>query len=251
MKQLIAGNWKMNGLLADRAEMETLVKLIADKGTPDCDVVVCPPFTLLFPSMKALADTPVALGAQDVHWADAGAYTGDISVPMIKEAGCAYAIVGHSERRSGHGHHGERSQAIAEKARAALGAGISPIVCVGESKDERDAGKAKAHVLDQLKKSVPWEVSSEALCVAYEPIWAIGTGLTANAGQIAEMHKIIREALVEKLGGAGEKIRILYGGSVNPGNAKEILGIADVDGVLVGGASLKAKDFFAIIQAAK
>ena len=251
MKPLIAGNWKMNGLLAARNEIEKLAKLLKEKGKPDCDVLLCPPFTLLFPAVKYVADTPIALGAQDIHWQESGAHTGDISAPMVKEAGCSYVIVGHSERRSGHGAHSERSQAIAEKAKIALANDISPIICVGESLDERDAGKAKAHVLDQIKKSLPRVVPVEKVSIAYEPIWAIGTGVTARAEDIAEMHGFIREYLNERLGEDGGKVRILYGGSVHPDNAKEILGLENVNGVLVGGASLRAEDFYAIIKAVK
>lgn len=250
MKPLIAGNWKMNGLLADREEITKLSRLMAKEGTPECDVALCLPFTLLFPSVKYLADTPIALGAQDCHWAESGAYTGDVSPAMIAEVGCKYVIVGHSERRSGHGYHGERSQEISEKARLAMAHGMHPIICVGESLDEREAGKAKPHVLDQVKKSLPDKARPGMVHIAYEPIWAIGTGVTAKASDIAEMHAIIREDLIQRLGRGGRKVRILYGGSVTPENAGEILELPDVNGVLVGGASLKAKDFFAIIKSA-
>lgn len=250
MKPLIAGNWKMNGLLADRKQITKLARLIERDGVPECEIALCLPFTLLFPAVKYVTDTPIALGAQDCHWAESGAYTGDVSPAMIAEAGCEYVIVGHSERRSGHGYHGERSQEISEKARLAMAHGIRPIVCVGESLDEREAGKAKAHVLDQVKKSLPEKVRPEMVQIAYEPIWAIGTGVTAKASDIAEMHAIIREYLGERLGRAGRKIRILYGGSVTSENAGEILELPDVNGVLVGGASLKARDFFAIIRSA-
>ncbi len=251
MKPLIAGNWKMNGLLDSRKEIGNLVDNLTDTTMPDCDVVLCLPFTLLFPSVKQLIDSPVQMGAQDCHWAESGAHTGDISAGMIKETGCAYVIVGHSERRSGHGEHGERSQQISEKAKIALAHGISPIVCVGESLDEREGGTAKSHVLDQVKKSLPRVFDAENLSIAYEPIWAIGTGKTASTEDIAEMHGWIREYLVDHYGDQGNKIRILYGGSVNSTNAQEILDTENVNGVLVGGASLKAKDFFPIIMAAK
>ncbi|MEE8294576.1 MAG: triose-phosphate isomerase [Sphingomonadales bacterium] len=251
MKPLIAGNWKMNGLLESRKEIGQLVDNLGEAKMPDCDVVLCLPFTLLFPSVKALTDSPVGLGAQDCHWAESGAHTGNISASMIKETGCAYVIVGHSERRSGHGEHGERSQFIAEKAKMALNHDLSPIICVGESLDEREGGTAQSHVLDQVKKSLPREFDAEEISIAYEPIWAIGTGRTANSGDIAEMHGWIREYLVDHFGEEGNKIRILYGGSVNGGNAKEILDTKNVNGVLVGGASLKAVDFFPIIMAAK
>jgi len=250
MKPLIAGNWKMNGLLGSRREIDFLNEKIAKNGMPECEVLICPPATLLFPAVKHTHDTPIQLGAQDCHWERAGAHTGDISADMIKEVGCTYVIVGHSERRSGHGEHGERSQAIAAKAKAALEAGLKPIICVGESLDEREAGKARAHVLDQVKKSLPRVCPADQVSIAYEPIWAIGTGVTATTGDIEEMHGWIRDYLVERLGQDGGKIRILYGGSVNPDKAREILSAKNVGGVLVGGASLKADDFYPIIQAA-
>lgn len=251
MKPLIAGNWKMNGLLASREQISTLVENLGEVKMPDCEALLCLPFTLLFPSIKLLIDSPVQMGAQDCHWSESGAHTGDISASMIKETGCTYVIVGHSERRSGHGEHGERSQFIAEKAKMALAQDLTPIICVGESLDEREAGKAKDHVLDQIKKSLPRNTPADKFAIAYEPIWAIGTGKTATTGDIAEMHGWIREYLVDQLGEDGEKVRILYGGSVNGENAKEILDTENVGGVLVGGASLKAIDFFPIIMAAK
>lgn len=239
MTPLIAGNWKMNGLLASRTEIDLLAAMIKDQGMPDCEIVICPPATLLFPAMKHVHDTPIQLGAQDCHWDLSGAHTGDISALMIKEAGCAYVIVGHSERRSGHGEHGERSQQVAAKAKTAIEQDIKPIICVGESLDEREAGKARIHVLDQVKKSLPRECPPDKVSIAYEPMWAIGTGKTATPDDIAEMHGWIREHLVERLGRAGKTMRILYGGSVNAENAKEILSTPNVNGVLVGGASLK------------
>jgi triosephosphate isomerase len=250
MRPLIAGNWKMHGLLEDRKEITALAEMVKQNGKPDCDIVLCLPFTLLFPAVKYLADTPITLGAQDCHWDEFGAHTGDVSAAMIRETECDYVIVGHSERRSGHGAHGERSQVISQKAKVALAHDMMPIICIGESLDEREAGKAKSQVLDQLKKSLPGEVPADRVLIAYEPIWAIGTGLTASAAEIGEMHDVIRQALVEELGGQGEKVRILYGGSVKPGNAAEILGIKNVNGALVGGASLKAEDFYGIIKAA-
>lgn len=251
MKTLIAGNWKMNGLLKDRDEIKKLADLLEKDPAPGCDITLCLPATLLFPSVKYVEESAVALGAQNIHWEESGAHTGDISVGMIKESGCEYVIIGHSERRSGHGEHGERSQAVSEKAKIAIANNIFAIICVGESRDEREAGKAKSHVLDQVKKSLPRDFSADQVAIAYEPIWAIGTGLTAKLEDIAEMHGFIRAYLIEHLGDEGANIRILYGGSVNPGNAAEILSTADVNGVLVGGASLKADDFFAIINSSR
>ncbi len=250
MKTLIAGNWKMNGLLKDRDEIKKLADLLEKDPAPGCDITLCLPATLLFPSVKYVEESAVALGAQNIHWEESGAHTGDISVGMIKESGCEYVIIGHSERRSGHGEHGERSQAVSEKAKIAIANNIFAIICVGESLDEREAGKAKSHVLDQVKKSLPRDFSADQVAIAYEPIWAIGTGLTAKLEDIAEMHGFIRAYLIEHLGDEGANIRILYGGSVNPGNAAEILSTAEVNGVLVGGASLKPDEFFAIIKAA-
>jgi triosephosphate isomerase (TIM) len=237
-KSLIAGNWKMNGLAADGV---ALARGVAARAREEhrCELLVCPPATLLSPVGQALAGSTVALGAQDCHTEARGAYTGDISAEMLKDAGCAYVILGHSERRHGHG---ESDAGVRAKVAAAWRAGLVAIVCVGETKAEREAGRAETIVTTQLAGSLPDGADARRLVIAYEPVWAIGTGLTATATDIAAMHRTIR-------GRIPAATRILYGGSVNPGNAGEILALADVDGALVGGASLKADDFWAIAQA--
>jgi triosephosphate isomerase (TIM) len=239
-KQLVAGNWKMNGR---REEAIALARAIAERArTPHaCELLVCPPFTLLLPVGEVLAGSGVALGGQDCHAAASGAFTGSISAEMLKDAGCTHAIVGHSERRHGCG---ESDVDIRAKALAAWRAGLVAIVCVGEIRAERESGSAVAVVAAQLAGSVPDGAAADNLVVAYEPVWAIGTGLTPTSGDIAEMHRAIRRHIP-----AGT--RILYGGSVNPKNAAEIMALPEVDGALVGGASLKAEDFWAIAEAAR
>jgi len=238
MTPLIVGNWKMHGSLAARAEIEAIAKGLDADGTPSCEAVICPPFPLLFPAQKIAAGTRLKTGAQDCHFETEGAYTGDVSPAMLKEAGCSYVIVGHSERRHGHG---EVSETVRRKAAAVLAEGMIPIVCVGETKPERGAGKAKATVEAQIRESMP---KGGKAVIAYEPVWAIGTGDNATPSDIAEMHGFIRFVL----GPAGKGTRILYGGSVTPKNAKEILAADNVNGALVGGASLKAESFLAIIR---
>jgi triosephosphate isomerase len=202
-----------------------------------------PPATLLAQAAAALKGGKVSLGAQDCHAKDSGAFTGDIAAPMIKDAGAQYVIVGHSERRQ---YHGETDAAVKAKAEAALKTGLIAIVCVGETRAEREAGKAIEVVSTQVRGSLPAGGAPETVVVAYEPVWAIGTGLTPTPANVAEVHAAIRKLLGEVYGAAGAKLRILYGGSVKPSNAKELLGLANVDGALVGGASLKAVDFLAI-----
>jgi triosephosphate isomerase len=237
-KRLVAGNWKMNGLRADGL---ALARGVAERaqGPHRCDLLVCPPFTLLAAVGEALSGSGVALGGQDCHSAPTGAFTGCISAEMLKDAGCSHAIVGHSERRHTCG---ETDADVRAKALAAWRAGLVAIVCVGETRAEREAGKALEIVGAQLAGSLPDEASADKLVVAYEPVWAIGTGLTPTTDDIAEIHAAIRRHIPEGT-------RILYGGSVNPKNAAEILALAGVDGALVGGASLKVDDFWAIAQA--
>ena len=235
-RKLIAGNWKMNGNAAGAADFASLLLARMATFASKCDLLVCPPFTLL----GVFAKSGLTLGAQDCHTAASGAYTGDISAAMLKDAGCRYVIVGHSERRQGHN---ETNAQIKAKAEAALAAGLIPIICVGESLAERESGNAVAVVCQQLRESVP---EAAGFVVAYEPIWAIGTGKIPTLTEIAEMHAALRKSL----GSSGAATRILYGGSVKPDNAAAIFGIDDVDGALVGGASLKVGDFLAIASIA-
>jgi triosephosphate isomerase len=232
----------MNGLGAGLAELASLKAALAARAVP-CDVLVCPPATLIARA-AATAQGAFALGGQDCHPRPAGAHTGDISAEMLQDAGASFVIVGHSERRQ---NHGERDGDVAAKAQAAWRAGLTAIICVGESEAQRHAGDANQVCGDQLRGSVPGGASAANTVVAYEPVWAIGTGKTPTSAEIAAMHAHIRSCLVQHLGEAGRGVRILYGGSVKPDNAHEILNLAEVSGALVGGASLKAQDFLAII----
>lgn len=245
-KPLIAGNWKMNGLQAARAEARKLVESLGGVAPADADILICPPATLVADMARELEGSGVATGGQDCHAAESGAHTGDVSAEMLADAGAAYVIVGHSERRADHG---EDDAHVCEKAKAALRAGLSAIVCVGESEAQREKGVQEDVVEVQLDGSVPKAATGSSLAVAYEPVWAIGTGKTPSLDDIAAMHAWIRERLHHILGDEAENVRILYGGSVKPGNAAEILRLEQVDGALVGGASLKAPDFIQIIQA--
>ncbi len=238
-KRLVAGNWKMNGRRTDGV---ALARAIAEraKAPHACDLLVCPPATLLGPVGKALAGSGVALGGQDCHAAASGAFTGCISAEMLHDAGCSHVIVGHSERRQTCG---ETDADVQAKTLAAWRAGLVAIICVGETRAEREASIAIAVVSNQLTGSVPDGAAADNLVIAYEPVWAIGTGLTPTIADITEMHAAIHSRIP-----AGT--RILYGGSVNPKNAAEILALPEVDGALVGGASLKAEDFWAIAEAA-
>ncbi len=246
VRPFVAGNWKMNGLAVSLGELDAMRKA-ADAGEVGAaELAVCPPATLLAQAAWRLKGGKLALGAQDCHTETSGAFTGDISAPMLKDAGAAYVIVGHSERRT---LHQETDALVRAKAEAALKAGLTAIVCVGETLAQREAGEAIAAVARQVLGSMPPAGAPETVVVAYEPVWAIGTGLTPTAADVAEMHKGIRNLLGEIYAAAGAKIRILYGGSVKPANARELLGIDNVDGALVGGASLKAADFLAIAKA--
>jgi triosephosphate isomerase len=240
-RKLVAGNWKMNGSLAQLGELDAIAAAAANSGV---DVAVCVPATLIAP---AAARGGVTIGAQDVHFNPSGAHTGCLSAEMLKEAGARLTIVGHSERRTDQH---EKDAEIRAKAEAAIAAGMIAIVCVGETEAERDAGQAVAIVSGQLDGSIPPAGTAATLVVAYEPVWAIGTGRTPTAADVEEMHAAIRARLGQLLGGEAAGVRILYGGSVKPSNARELLHIADVDGALVGGASLTAKDFVPIIEAA-
>ena len=245
-RTLIAANWKMNGLRDDAIALATAVAGQAGGAeAPDCDIVVCPPAPLLVPVGEALGAGPVALGGQDCHAEASGAFTGDTAAPLLADLGCRFVIVGHSERRQGHG---ESDAAVRAKAQAAQAAGLSPIVCLGETEVERAAGEALAVIERQVAGSVP--ARSDALVLAYEPVWAIGTGKVATPEDVAEAHGHIRARLGVLFGPeAAGQIRLLYGGSVKPDNAAGLLALADVDGALVGGASLKAEDFWAICRA--
>jgi triosephosphate isomerase len=238
-RPLVAGNWKMNGLRASAGELETIIA--GARALPNADFIVCPPATLVARFAALAQGSRVAIGGQDCHAEPAGAYTGDIAAEMLKDAGAGAVIVGHSERRH---YHGETDAMVRAKALAARRAGLLAIICVGETRAERDAGKTQAVVRAQLDGSLP-----DGFCdfvVAYEPVWAIGTGVTPTQNDVADIHRFIRENLCARYGDAGQGIRILYGGSVKPGNAKELLGIDNVDGALIGGSSLKADEFLAI-----
>jgi triosephosphate isomerase (TIM) len=240
-RPLVAGNWKMNGLRSSAAEFTRIVEG-AQKLTA-VDLMICPPATLLVLLAAAAKGTSVLIGAQDCHAEPSGPFTGDLSAEMLKDAGASAVIVGHSERRS---YHKETDADVRAKALAARRAGLCAIVCVGETRAEREDGRALAVVGTQLDGSVPDGATVENLVVAYEPVWAIGSGLTPTPTDVADMHAFIRQRLGSRLGEEGQGIRILYGGSVKPSNAKELLRVANVDGALVGGASLKADEFLAI-----
>lgn len=249
MKQsvkLVAGNWKMNGLGASLGEAEALAKALQEQAAA-CRVALCPPATLVDRMARALAGGPVELGGQDCHAEASGAFTGSVSAAMLADAGATLVILGHSERRAGFG---ETDADVAAKVEAALAAGLEPIICIGETLAEREAGQAVEVVSRQVAGSLPSSLAGKAFAVAYEPVWAIGTGLTPTLEQIEEVHAAVRAAMVAKLGEGGRVAPILYGGSVKPSNAAEILAVAEVGGALVGGASLKAEDFLGIIRAA-
>lgn len=245
IRPLIAGNWKMNGLKSSLGEFEAMIA-----GAPDvaakADLLVCPPATLISAfAERASGSKILSVGGQDCHRKALGAHTGDISAEMLADAGASAIIVGHSERRADHG---ETDLVVRQKAEAVWRAGLIAIVCIGETRQQRDAGRTLDICRAQLNGSVPDGARSENLVVAYEPVWAIGTGLTPTAGDVQQIHQLIRELLIARFNGEGAKIRILYGGSVKPSNAKELLAVPNVNGALVGGASLKATDFLAIAR---
>lgn len=245
IRPLIAGNWKMNGLKASVDVARDVAKGLS--AMPDAaDCLICPPSTLLATLAQISSGGRLRFGAQDCHSAVSGAHTGDISAEMIADAGGDYVIVGHSERRADHG---ESSEMVAAKASAALASGLVPIICVGETLDQREAGKTLDIVGTQVSDSIPDDATGKSFVVAYEPVWAIGTGQVATTEQVAEVHDAIRDLLVARFAGQGERTPILYGGSMKPGNAGELLSVSNVDGGLIGGASLKAEDFLAIYAA--
>ena len=243
-RPLVAGNWKMNGSVAMLKEPRLLAAMLKDVKLK-ADVMVCPPAVILRRVKSVLKGTRIKVGGQDCHWNPAGAHTGDVSAEMLKEAGCSAVIVGHSERRT---NHGETDDMVARKARAAQRAGLIAIICIGETLEERKAGRTLDVVAGQLKASLPEGSTAANSVIAYEPVWAIGTGLTPTTAEVAEVHALIRKELGQLMGGEGGKTRILYGGSVKASNAAELMGQPHVNGALVGGASLKAADFLGIIK---
>jgi triosephosphate isomerase (TIM) len=244
IRPLIAGNWKMNGLKASMAEFEAMLA-----GAPalsgKADLLICPPATLAAAFAEKASGKGIAVGAQDCHPKASGAHTGDISAEMLADAGARAIIVGHSERRADHG---ESDLLVRQKAEAAWRAGLAAIVCIGETQAQRDGGKTLDICGGQLKGSLPVGATSANLVVAYEPVWAIGTGLTPTTADVEQVHRLIREVLTDRFKAEGAGIRILYGGSVKPSNAAELMAVANVNGALVGGASLKAADFLAIAR---
>ncbi len=233
----------MNGLQADLSEIRLIRDALAAGAAGEAEVLVCPPATLMAAAAEIARGSALKIGGQNCHKFEYGAHTGDISPAMLKDAGASYVILGHSERRADHG---ETNVAVKRKAISAMGAGLKVIICVGETKADRDAGRELTVVGRQLLGSLPTDTDVRRLVVAYEPIWAIGTGVTPTAQDIAEMHRFIREETGRLFPGSGEAIRLLYGGSVKPSNAGELLAVPNVDGALVGGASLKADDFMQI-----
>ncbi len=243
---LIAGNWKMNCLTTDGTALATAIAgKLREASSSNCDVLMAPPFTLLSTIKNALGNSEVLLSAQDCHFEASGAHTGDISPVMLKDIGCDYVILGHSERRT---NHGESDELVRQKAELAIEKGLKVIICVGETEGERETGKTLDVVNSQLTGSIPANATADNCVIAYEPVWAIGTGKTATTDDVAEVHKEIRSHLAHiKSQDLADSMRILYGGSVNPSNSKELLSLEDVDGALIGGASLKADDFWTII----
>lgn len=245
VKPLVAGNWKMNGLKSDLAEAGRIAGGIDAGLASKVDTMLCVPATLMAALAEKLSGSATGVGGQDCHAAKSGAHTGDVSAEMLRDAGADAVIVGHSERRTDHD---ESDTDVNEKAQAAWRAGLVAIICVGETEAERKAGNALDVVERQLSGSVPDGATAANSVIAYEPVWAIGTGLTPTAGDVEEMHKAMRANLVGRFGAEGQGMRLLYGGSVKPGNADELMAVADVNGALVGGASLKADDFLGILK---
>ena len=243
-RKLVAGNWKMNGVGADVRELRALADALGSEPAA-CDVLACPPATLLERAARALEGSAVMLGGQDCSEHAAGAHTGDVSAAMLLDAGAGWVVLGHSERRADHG---ETDEQVAAKVRAALAAGLTPVICVGETHAERAAGRAELVVRRQVAESLPPELEGAPFALAYEPVWAIGTGETPTVHEVSAIHGAIRQALRDAVGGT--EVRVLYGGSVKPGNAAELLAADGVDGALVGGAALRAADFLAVIRAA-
>ncbi|HEV7414566.1 MAG TPA: triose-phosphate isomerase [Tianweitania sediminis] len=246
IRPLVAGNWKMNGLSASLDELSRIAQGFMHGLDAETEALICVPDTLLSRAVERTKGTPVRIGAQNCHTAESGAHTGDVSAEMLRDAGAKYVIVGHSERRTDHK---ETDELVRAKAEAAWRAGLEAILCIGETRDQRDAGQALQVLSRQVAGSVPRTATGHNLVLAYEPVWAIGTGLTPTVGDVAAAHAHIRGELSKLIGDQAARIRILYGGSVKPSNARELLSIENVDGALVGGASLKASDFLAIAEA--
>jgi triosephosphate isomerase len=244
IRPLIAGNWKMNGLRSSMGEFDAMLAGASDIAAK-ADLLVCPPATLIAAFADRARGSKLAVGAQDCHPKPSGAHTGDISAEMLADAGASTIIVGHSERRADHG---ETDAMVRQKAESVWRAGLTAIVCVGETRGQRDAGQTLDVCRGQLTLSLPDGATADNLVVAYEPVWAIGTGLTPTVGDVEQIHRFIRELLISRFGGEGAKIRVLYGGSVKPSNASELMAVPNVNGALVGGASLKASDFLAIAR---
>jgi triosephosphate isomerase (TIM) len=245
IKPLVAGNWKMNGNTSMLREPRLLAAMMR-QAKAKCDILICPPAILTARIKSVLKGSKIKVGGQDCHAAASGAHTGDISAEMLKDAGASYIIVGHSERRT---NHKENDATVSAKAKAAHRAGLIAIICIGETLDQRKAGQTLSVLSEQLKGSIPEGSTAANTVVAYEPVWAIGTGLTASTAEVAEAHTHVRGDIAKIMGEEGPKTRILYGGSVKPSNAVELMSAANVNGALVGGASLKATDFVGIIKA--
>ena len=245
IRPLVTGNWKMNGLSTALPELALIGQGFMHGLETEADALICVPATLLVRATDVLGSSPVATGGQDCHVAESGAHTGDISAEMLKDAGARHVIVGHSERRADHG---ETDALVAQKAAAGWRAGLVSIICIGETREERDAGKTLDVLTRQIEGSVPADATPATTVIAYEPVWAIGTGLTPTAEDVAQAHAHIRATLEKRIGNHAAAMRLLYGGSVKPSNALELLAIANVDGALIGGASLKAADFLAIAE---
>lgn len=247
MRKLIAGNWKMNGVSASLTEVEAVAAGLSAAHS-NADILLCGPATLVKSMSEKALGSSLCIGGQTCHSKEVGAHTGDISAPMLVDAGASYVIVGHSERRADHF---ESDEIVASQASAAISAGLIPIICCGETLEQRESGKTTDVILSQLAASIPEAAAGKRFVVAYEPIWAIGTGLTATTDQIGEVHASIRDALKARFAGQADETPILYGGSMKPANAADILAVDHVDGGLIGGASLKAADFLAIYAAAE
>ena len=247
-KTLVAGNWKMNKTVEEALLLVDALKARAAEAH-DVDVAVCPPFTSLAAVAEALRDSPIGVGAQNVHWAESGAFTGEVSAVMLREIAVDYAVIGHSERRQ---YFGETDETVNMRLKAALTVGLKPIVCVGETLAQRQADETRAVVARQVELGLA-DLTAEQVqrtIIAYEPVWAIGSGLTATPEQAQDVHAFVRRLVRDRFGRVADGVRILYGGSMKPGNAKELLGQEDIDGGLIGGASLNAEDFLGIVKQA-